>query len=178
MSQSIDESNLISNTSQTSTEDQQTSISDVSENMLIPLTDTNTNTRKKALIFLVDDQVPTTSSNIPSTTIETSLDTQTGINAEPEPETEPEVDSPKDIKPNIYIRIKMVGQDSQELHFKIKRITKFAKIKKSYCNRKGLKSGLLRFLYEGHRVQDSHTPDYLNMKDGDVIDVFAEQTGG
>lgn len=53
-----------------------------------------------------------------------------------------------------YIQLKVVGQDSSEIHFKVKMKTSMAKVKKSYSERQ------------------------LEMEDDDVIDVYHEQTGG
>jgi len=37
---------------------------------------------------------------------------------------------------------------------------------------------LLRFLFDGERVQKEQTPTQLEMADGDVIDAVVEQVGG
>ncbi|OWK00084.1 hypothetical protein Celaphus_00015923, partial [Cervus elaphus hippelaphus] len=36
----------------------------------------------------------------------------------------------------------------------------------------------LRFLFEGQRIADNHTPKELGMEEEDVIEVYQEQTGG
>ena len=77
-----------------------------------------------------------------------------------------------------YIKIKVVGQDTNELHFRVKKSTAFAKLKKSYSDRIGVPLTSLRFLFDGRRIDDNDTPSSLDMEEEDVIEVFQEQTGG
>lgn len=48
----------------------------------------------------------------------------------------------------------------------------------TYCQRKGLRSNWCRFVFDGDRLKDSNTPEELELENGDVIVVIAEQTGG
>lgn len=73
------------------------------------------------------------------------------------------------------IKIKFIGQDSKEIHFCVKKTTLLGKVKKSYCDRVGVPTTSLRFLYHGKRLRDDETPDQLEMEDDDVIDVHPEQ---
>ena len=77
-----------------------------------------------------------------------------------------------------YIKIKVVGQDTNELHFRVKKTTAFSKMKKSYSDRIGVPLSSLRFLFDGRRIDDNDTPQSLDMEEEDVIEVFQEQTGG
>ncbi|KAI2810946.1 hypothetical protein RDWZM_002214 [Blomia tropicalis] len=77
-----------------------------------------------------------------------------------------------------YIKIKVVGQDTNELHFRVKKSTAFSKLKKSYSERIGVPLTSLRFLFDGRRIDDNDTPATLEMEEEDVIEVFQEQTGG
>lgn len=77
-----------------------------------------------------------------------------------------------------YIKIKVVGQDTNELHFRVKKTTAFSKLKKSYSDRIGVPLTSLRFLFDGRRIDDGDTPLSLEMEEEDVIEVFQEQTGG
>ncbi|KAF7243663.1 Small ubiquitin-related modifier 1 [Varanus komodoensis] len=43
---------------------------------------------------------------------------------------------------------------------------------------KGVPMNSLRFLFEGQRITDNHTPKELGMEEEDVIEVYQEQTGG
>ncbi|XP_013918768.1 PREDICTED: small ubiquitin-related modifier 1, partial [Thamnophis sirtalis] len=77
-----------------------------------------------------------------------------------------------------YIKLKVIGQDSSEIHFKVKMTTHLKKLKESYCQRQGVPMNSLRFLFEGQRITDNHTPKELGMEEEDVIEVYQEQTGG
>ncbi|XP_025052472.1 small ubiquitin-related modifier 1 isoform X2 [Alligator sinensis] len=68
--------------------------------------------------------------------------------------------------------------DSSEIHFKVKMTTHLKKLKESYCQRQGVPMNSLRFLFEGQRITDNHTPKELGMEEEDVIEVYQEQTGG
>ncbi|KAI9481320.1 MAG: ubiquitin-related domain-containing protein [Benjaminiella poitrasii] len=77
-----------------------------------------------------------------------------------------------------HINIKVVGSDSNEVFFKIKRTTQLRKLMDAYCERQGKQPGSVRFLYDGTRVLPNNTPHELDMDDGDCIDVMVEQIGG
>ena len=81
-------------------------------------------------------------------------------------------------KEGEYIKLKVIGQDSSEIHFKVKMTTHLKKLKESYCQRQGVPMNSLRFLFEGQRIADNHTPKELGMEEEDVIEVYQEQTGG
>jgi len=65
-----------------------------------------------------------------------------------------------------------------ELQFRLKSTTKLGKAMERYSTHVDRARGTLRFLRDGDRVLDSHTPGDLEMEDGDVIDVHTEQLGG
>jgi len=75
-----------------------------------------------------------------------------------------------------YIKLKVVGQDSNEIHFRVKMSTQMGKLKKSYSERVGVPVSSLRFLFDGRRINDEETPK--EMEQDDVIEVYQEQTGG
>lgn len=77
-----------------------------------------------------------------------------------------------------YIKLKVVGQDNSEVHFKVKLTTNMGKLKKSYSDRQGVPVNSLRFLFDGKRINDDETPKQLEMEDGDTIEVYQEQVGG
>uniref|UniRef100_A0AC34F716 Small ubiquitin-related modifier n=1 Tax=Panagrolaimus sp. ES5 TaxID=591445 RepID=A0AC34F716_9BILA len=74
-----------------------------------------------------------------------------------------------------YIKLKVVGQDSNEVHFRVKYGTSMAKLKKSYAERTGVNINSLRFLFDGRRIGDEDTPKTLEMEEDDVIEVYQEQ---
>merc|ERR1712080_201965 len=77
-----------------------------------------------------------------------------------------------------YIKLKVVGQDSNEIYFRVKQTTQMGKLKKSYSERVGVPQTSLRFLFDGRRINDDETPKALEMEQDDVIEVYQEQTGG
>merc|ERR1712039_421954 len=77
-----------------------------------------------------------------------------------------------------YIKLKVVGQDSNEIHFRVKMSTQMGKLKKSYAESVGVPISSLRFLFDGRRINDDETPKALEMEQDDVIEVYQEQTGG
>ncbi|XP_077553784.1 small ubiquitin-related modifier-like [Haemaphysalis longicornis] len=77
-----------------------------------------------------------------------------------------------------YIKLKVVGQDGNEIHFKVKMTTQMGKLKKSYSERVAVSVSSLRFLFDGKRINDDETPKQLEMVNDDVIEVYQEQTGG
>jgi len=77
-----------------------------------------------------------------------------------------------------YIKLRVVGQDSNEIHFKVKMTTQMSKLKKSYSERVGVSVNSLRFLFDGKRINETDTPKTLEMENDDVIEVYQEQQGG
>uniref|UniRef100_A0A8C2WMM6 Small ubiquitin like modifier 1 n=1 Tax=Cyclopterus lumpus TaxID=8103 RepID=A0A8C2WMM6_CYCLU len=69
-------------------------------------------------------------------------------------ETKPSSQDGGEKKDGEYIKLKVIGQDSSEIHFKVKMTTHLKKLKESYSQRQ------------------------LGMEDEDVIEVYQEQTGG
>ncbi|CAF0966038.1 unnamed protein product [Rotaria sp. Silwood1] len=83
-----------------------------------------------------------------------------------------------DHKTDEYIKLRVVGQDNSEVHFKVKMTTNMGKLKKSYAERQGVSVATLRFLFDGKRINDDETPKQLEMEDNDTIEVYQEQVGG
>ncbi|EPY51653.1 SUMO protein [Schizosaccharomyces cryophilus OY26] len=87
--------------------------------------------------------------------------------------------SQQDVKPSTeHINLKVVGQDNNEVFFKIKKTTEFSKLMKIYCARQGKTLNSLRFLVDGERIRPDQTPAELDMEDGDQIEAVLEQLGG
>jgi small ubiquitin-related modifier len=76
------------------------------------------------------------------------------------------------------IRLKVVGQEGDEVRFKVKLTTPMHRVMKSYANRKGIPEDLLRFRFNGRRIGNDSTPKTMGLIQDDVIEVFQEQTGG
>ena len=49
------------------------------------------------------------------------------------------------------------------------------KVMQAYCERQGLQLSWVRFRFNGNTVNGTHTPEVLNMEDGDTIDVHLSQ---
>ncbi|KAM7084290.1 small ubiquitin-related modifier 1-like [Molossus nigricans] len=92
-------------------------------------------------------------------------------------EAKPSTEDLGDKKEGEFIKLKVIGQDSSEIHFKVKMTTHLKKLKESYWQRQRVPMDSLRFLFEGQRVADNHTPKELGMEE-DVIDIYQEQMGG
>ena len=71
-----------------------------------------------------------------------------------------------------YIILKIVGQDQNEIHFRVQQTTQMVKLKKAYSERVGWPVTSLRFLFEGERILDDDTPKALKMEQGDFINVY------
>ncbi|XP_007610196.1 small ubiquitin-related modifier 1 isoform X1 [Cricetulus griseus] len=83
-------------------------------------------------------------------------------------EAKPSTEDLGDKKEGEYIKLKVIGQDSSEIHFKVFEDP----------HPRGVPMNSLRFLFEGQRIADNHTPKELGMEEEDVIEVYQEQTGG
>ena len=82
-------------------------------------------------------------------------------------------------KDDETIHLKVKSQDNEEVFFKIKRTTQLKKLMDKYCERQGIQNPQnVRFLFDGERIIESNTPDFLQMNNGDEIDVVIEQVGG
>ena len=77
-----------------------------------------------------------------------------------------------------YIKLKVVDQDSNEIHFRVKMTTQMGKLKKSYSERVGTPIESLRFLFDGKPINDNATPNSLEIDHNMEIDVYKKQFGG
>jgi len=77
-----------------------------------------------------------------------------------------------------HINLKVLGQDGQMVHFKIKQHTSLKKLMSAYCARSKMVQSTVRFRFDGQPISESDTPRDLDMEDGDTIEVFQQQTGG
>ena len=75
------------------------------------------------------------------------------------------------------IKLKVVAQDFSEIHYRVKLSTQLVKLKKCYAERVGVDVSILRFLFDGHRINDDETPEALGMEEDDMIEVYLEEYG-
>lgn len=76
------------------------------------------------------------------------------------------------------ITLKLKDQDGGFMIFKVKMGTPLRKIMSAFAERKGLDCHILRFSYDGQRVDQNHTPKMLEMQQMDEIQVFLPAHGG
>ena len=83
-----------------------------------------------------------------------------------------------------YTRLKVVTPGGLVLYFKCRPTTPLQKVKLAFCQRQGVNIDLVRFLFNGNKINDWQTPQQLNMAQQldiegcTVIDVTVEQEGG
>ncbi|KAJ4422154.1 hypothetical protein N0V82_003238 [Gnomoniopsis sp. IMI 355080] len=94
---------------------------------------------------------------------------------EPLPDAAPTNDN-RQKAPQIEIRV--VDQQGNECHFKIRTTTKFDKVFTAFTERQNVTQGSLRFLFDGQRVGGDDTPESLEMENGDTIEAHTEMVGG
>jgi len=73
-----------------------------------------------------------------------------------------------------YTKLKVAGQDSNEVHFWVKQTTKMGKLKNSYSERVGVPAASFRFLFDDKKINDDETPKQLEMEPDDGIEVYQE----
>ncbi|XP_048206337.1 small ubiquitin-related modifier 1-like [Perognathus longimembris pacificus] len=95
-----------------------------------------------------------------------------------DPDAKPPTKDLQGKKAGEYLKFKVIGQDSSDIHFKVNMTTHLKELKGSYCQRQGVPVKSLNFPFEGQRIADNHTPKELRMEEEDVIEVYQEQTEG
>jgi len=87
--------------------------------------------------------------------------------------------SKSDVKAEAdHINLRVTGQDGSVVQFKIKRHTPLRKLMQAYCDKQGQSMANIRFRFDGAAINETDTPNKLEMEDEDTIDVFTQQTGG
>ncbi|KAL2892336.1 Small ubiquitin-related modifier 2 [Bienertia sinuspersici] len=76
------------------------------------------------------------------------------------------------------VKITVQKEHTNDVTFLVKRNAALGKLMFKYCLQLGLNEKALKFTYLGKQVKDYETPLGLEMEDEDVIDCFADQTGG
>ena len=85
--------------------------------------------------------------------------------------------APAPIKAEM-IRIKVKTQEGDEVEFKMRKTSAFARMMGAFAERIGQNPEAIRFLFDGARIHKTQTPEELSMEDGDVVDAMLEQIGG
>ena len=60
-----------------------------------------------------------------------------------------------------HINLKVVTQDGNEIYFKCKQTTPLKKLMDAFCNRQGVSSNSVRFLFDGNRINETQTPQQV-----------------
>ena len=64
----------------------------------------------------------------------------------------------KNAETEPIITVKVIGQDSNGLNFRVKMSTNMGMLKKSYAERFGVPVSSLKFLFNGHHITDDESP--------------------
>ena len=78
------------------------------------------------------------------------------------------------VEVSAQIKLTVVSQDGNEIYFQIKETTPLQKLMHAYCNRQGIAPNKIRFLFDGNCINETETPQQLEMVDDDIIDVMVE----
>ena len=73
----------------------------------------------------------------------------------------------KNAETEPIITVKVIGQDSNGLNFRVKMSTNMGILKKSYAERFGFPVSSLKFLFNGHHISDDESP-----KGGSILESF------
>lgn len=58
-----------------------------------------------------------------------------------------------------HLNLKVITQEGTEIYFKCKTTTSLSKLMNAFCTRQGVSMQQVRFLFDGNRINDSHTPE-------------------
>lgn len=89
-----------------------------------------------------------------------------------------EEDEERAVEEPRVVKLKLKHDNVKELEFRVRRTVKLKKVMDAWYKQVDAKPGTLRFLFDGHRLQDDDTADSREIDDGDVIQVVLEQQGG
>ncbi|CAM9561094.1 unnamed protein product [Ectocarpus sp. 12 AP-2014] len=81
-------------------------------------------------------------------------------------------------EPARVLTIIVRDQTGEDTYFKVRSTVAMSKIKHTYCSRKGVSTGAMAFLLDGHRVEDDETPASLELEDEDHMFAILNQSGG
>ncbi|KAF5181597.1 Ubiquitin-like modifier [Thalictrum thalictroides] len=83
-----------------------------------------------------------------------------------------------DRKPNVekLIRLCFKNPEGRSKYFCIKGSDQLQNVMDKYCHSESVETKTFRFLFDGTRLLGGKTPDQFGLEDGDMIDVFGEQS--
>ena len=77
-----------------------------------------------------------------------------------------------------HVTLKVRDQSGEEMFFKVEKGTAMKKIMQAFADRKGVSLEVLRFTFDGTRLNAKDTPKMLKFQDGAWIDAHLERRGG
>jgi small ubiquitin-related modifier len=107
-------------------------------------------------------------------------ETPASVSAFSAPPVSPATDKPlPNVAPYHSMNLRIKDQTTGQITvFKIKQDTLLSKVFEYFAKQHGYSLSLIRFFYEGKRLNGNASPKMLKMQDGDEIDATVEQTGG
>ncbi|VDM54839.1 unnamed protein product [Angiostrongylus costaricensis] len=72
-----------------------------------------------------------------------------------------------------YVKIRIADQESSVLEYEVRACALMGEIKRDFARRLGIDLSRLRFICDGQLVVDTDTPQELELKDGDMIEVIS-----
>ncbi|KAH0994528.1 hypothetical protein GBA52_018392 [Prunus armeniaca] len=82
------------------------------------------------------------------------------------------------VKEEDPVILKLQKEDERDMFYRTGRSVPLKYLIRDYCERKHLVYEEMRFLFDRKRINESETPEQLEMEDDDVIDVMSDQFGG
>ncbi|KAL1198881.1 Small ubiquitin-related modifier 2 [Cardamine amara subsp. amara] len=82
------------------------------------------------------------------------------------------IDEEEDEPRFVHLQIKFQYQEDTVSYFKMKRTTQLNRLMKVYCEIQNLDFSKIVFFSDGLRLRPEHTPNEIDMIDGDQIDAF------
>ena len=79
------------------------------------------------------------------------------------------------VEVTTHINLKVATQDGNEIYFVCRETMPLQKLMHAFCNREGVSTNSVRFLFDGNRLNETQTPEQLGMENDDVIDVMFAQ---
>ena len=62
---------------------------------------------------------------------------------------------------SVLASVSIINEDGNEIYFKCKQTTPLKKLMDAFCNRQGVSSNSVRFLFDGNRINETQTPQQV-----------------
>ena len=77
-----------------------------------------------------------------------------------------------------YINIRIISTTEETVKMKAKKKYKVEKILKAFCQMKNVSVNDYRLVYKNEFLEDGMTLNAYNIDEGDVLNIYTQQTGG